>query len=120
VQFQVPSRCREGRDADRAETISRRVGKTSCASSEKTGQELIVATGAHPDTETYTITLKPAPAHGRSIGLEIARDDTMTGATSLAAVSASRCARSKRPLVVSGFSRDRTENCRSSSRGTGT
>jgi Protein of unknown function (DUF1553)/Protein of unknown function (DUF1549)/Planctomycete cytochrome C len=40
---------------------------------------LIVVSGANPDTETYAITLKPGAGTWRSLGLEIARDDTLPG-----------------------------------------
>ena len=40
---------------------------------------LIVATGANPDTETYTLALKPGVGVWRSLGLEIDRDDTLPG-----------------------------------------
>jgi len=40
---------------------------------------LIVASGANPDTETYTITIRPGKGVWRSLGVEIARDDTLPG-----------------------------------------
>ncbi len=47
---------------------------------EKPVTSLIVAGGANPDTETYTITLKPGAGTWRSLGIEVARDDTLPGA----------------------------------------
>ena len=46
---------------------------------EKPVTNLIVASGANPDTEVYTITLKPGAGTWRSLGLEIVRDDTLPG-----------------------------------------
>jgi hypothetical protein len=46
---------------------------------EKPVSSLIVATGANPDTETYTLTLKPGAGTWRSLGIEIVRDDTLPG-----------------------------------------
>jgi len=46
---------------------------------EKPVRNLIVVSGANPDTETYTITLKPGAGTWRSLGIEIARDDTLPG-----------------------------------------
>ncbi len=40
---------------------------------------LIVASGKNPDTETYTVTLKPGKGVWRSLGIEMARDDTLPG-----------------------------------------
>jgi len=40
---------------------------------------LIVASGKNPDTEAYTVTLKPGKGVWRSLGLEIARDDSLPG-----------------------------------------
>jgi hypothetical protein len=47
---------------------------------EKPVTSLIVVSGANPDTETYTITLKPGAGAWRSLGIEVARDDTLPGA----------------------------------------
>jgi len=47
---------------------------------EKPVTNLIVAGGATPATETYTITLKPGAGTWRSLGIEVARDDTLPGA----------------------------------------
>ncbi len=47
---------------------------------EKPVTSLIVASGANPDTETYTITLRPGAGTWRSLGIEVARDDTLPGA----------------------------------------
>ena len=47
---------------------------------EKPVTSLIVVSGANPDTETYTITLKPGAGTWRSLGIEVARDDTLPGA----------------------------------------
>jgi hypothetical protein len=47
---------------------------------EKPVTNLIVVGGANPDTETYTITLKPGAGAWRSLGIEVARDDTLPGA----------------------------------------
>jgi hypothetical protein len=46
---------------------------------EKPVAGLVVATGENPDHETYTVTLKPGPGEWRSLGLEIARDDSLPG-----------------------------------------
>src|SRR5262249_55488372 len=46
---------------------------------EKPVKNLIVASGANPDTETYTISLKPGAGTWRSLGLEVVRDDTLPG-----------------------------------------
>jgi hypothetical protein len=47
---------------------------------EKPVTSLVVVSGANPDTETYTITLKPGAGTWRSLGIEVARDDTLPGA----------------------------------------
>lgn len=47
---------------------------------EKPVTNLIVVSGANPDTETYTMTLKPGAGTWRSLGIEVARDDTLPGA----------------------------------------
>ena len=46
---------------------------------EKPVTDLIVVSGANPDTETYTITLKPGAGTWRSVGIEVARDDSLPG-----------------------------------------
>ena len=46
---------------------------------QKPAPGLIVATGASPDTDAYTVTLKPGKGVWRSLGLEIARDDSLPG-----------------------------------------
>jgi Protein of unknown function (DUF1553)/Protein of unknown function (DUF1549)/Planctomycete cytochrome C len=46
---------------------------------EKPVKNLIVVSGANPDTETYMLTLKPGAGTWRSLGIEIARDDTLPG-----------------------------------------
>jgi hypothetical protein len=46
---------------------------------EKPVTDLIVVSGANPDTETYTITLKPGAGTWRSLGIEVGRDDTLPG-----------------------------------------
>jgi len=46
---------------------------------EKPVTGLIVVGGANPDKETYTITLKPGHGVWKSLGLEIARDDSLPG-----------------------------------------
>jgi hypothetical protein len=46
---------------------------------QKPVQGLIVASGANPDTDVYTVTLKPGRGVWRSLGLEIARDDSLPG-----------------------------------------
>lgn len=40
---------------------------------------LIVASGPNPDTETYTVTLKPGPGTWQSLGIEVERDDSLPG-----------------------------------------
>jgi hypothetical protein len=47
---------------------------------EKPVTNLIVVSGANPDTETYSITLKPGAGTWRSLGIEVARDDALPGA----------------------------------------
>ena len=46
---------------------------------EKPVNNLIVVSGANPDTETYVLTLKPGAGTWRSLGIEIARDDEVSG-----------------------------------------
>lgn len=46
---------------------------------EKPVTNLIVASGANPDTETYTVVLKPGAGTWKSLGIEIERDDTLPG-----------------------------------------
>jgi hypothetical protein len=46
---------------------------------EKPVRNLIVASGENPDNETYTIALRPGAGTWRSLGLEVARDDTLPG-----------------------------------------
>ena len=69
-----------GRDDDRARR-SRRPRRQPPAVQGKTGhQPDRRVSGANPDTETYTITLKPGAGTWRSLGIEVARDDTLPGA----------------------------------------
>jgi hypothetical protein len=46
---------------------------------EKPVRNLIVVSGANPDSETYAITLRPGAGTWRSLGIEVARDDTLPG-----------------------------------------
>lgn len=41
------------------------------------GNGLIVATGVNPDTETYTVTFKPAAGIWTALGLEVVQDDSL-------------------------------------------
>ena len=41
------------------------------------GRGLVVASGANPDNETYTVTLQPEPGTWRSFGLEVVQDESL-------------------------------------------
>ncbi len=43
------------------------------------GNGLVVASGANPDNETYTVTIKPAAGRYTALGLEVVQDDTNPG-----------------------------------------
>jgi hypothetical protein len=43
------------------------------------GNGIIIASGANPDNDTYTVTLQPAPGVYTALGLEVVQDDTLPG-----------------------------------------
>jgi hypothetical protein len=78
-QFQHPvSATAEGATLTVHDDLTVRIGSL-LRFKEKPMTALIVASGANRDTETYTLTLKPGPGTWRTLGIEIARDDTLPG-----------------------------------------
>ncbi|HUK32457.1 MAG TPA: DUF1553 domain-containing protein, partial [Vicinamibacterales bacterium] len=72
---------------------------------EKPVTNLIVVSGANPDTETYTITLKPGAGTWRSLGIEVARDDTLPGGYVARGGIGAEVSEIDASLVASGVSR---------------
>lgn len=78
-QFQHPVfATAEGATLTVHEDLSMRIGSL-LRFKQKPVAALIVASGANPDTDTYTLALKPGPGAWRTLGIEIARDDTLPG-----------------------------------------
>jgi hypothetical protein len=78
-QFQRPILARaEGATLTVHDELSVRIGSL-LRFKQKPVAALIVASGENPDTDTYTLTLKPGPGTWRTLGIEVVRDDTLPG-----------------------------------------
>ena len=53
--------------------------KGSLSSEHKRGDGLIVASGANPNNETYTVTLKPGAGDWTSLGVDVFQDESLPG-----------------------------------------
>jgi hypothetical protein len=51
----------------------------SLSSEHKRGEGLIVASGANPDNETYTVTLKPGEGTWTALGVDVFQDESLPG-----------------------------------------
>ena len=51
----------------------------SLSSERKRGEGLIVASGANPDNETYTVTLKPGEGTWTALGIDVFQDESLPG-----------------------------------------
>jgi hypothetical protein len=67
------------------------------------GLGLVVASGANPDNDTYTVTFKPGAGTWTAFGLEVPQDDTLPGAR--VARGSDRLAISEADVEVSGVGR---------------
>ncbi|PYR22127.1 MAG: hypothetical protein DMF98_20880, partial [Acidobacteria bacterium] len=46
----------------------------------KPGDGLVVASGANPDRETYSVTLRPGAGTWHQLGIEVVQDESLPGA----------------------------------------
>jgi hypothetical protein len=53
--------------------------KGSLSSEHKRGDGLVVASGANPDNETYTVTLKPGAGKWTALGIDVFQDESLPG-----------------------------------------